>query len=246
MNVNFVDYEPPQRFDGVPWNRARIEEAAASTGTWSVIDTKTLSPLDTDPENPQSRNFTTNLAALVDGWYRIVFLDADNNEAPPTAPVQYLGGLADRIRPTVRELGELMGGRTYNEFSNKLGEFNDNTTPTADQADTKIDRATQIVLIKVGSGVSERHYDLCREAIIFKAAALVELSYYPEQANNANSNYELYQAQYDEIMGSLITALRDQSASSPARLVSVPMVGATGYVPLSLNINYGDVDELLA
>jgi hypothetical protein len=67
---------PSPRFDTVVWTVAKIEESESSTGPWSQIDTITLSPVDTDPENPAPRNLTTSSATKEPGWYRVRFEDA--------------------------------------------------------------------------------------------------------------------------------------------------------------------------
>jgi len=90
---SFSGFRPSPRYDDVPWNRIRIEEAADvdnAPGSFSVIDTITLSPLDSDPERPTARNVTTDNATLVTGWYKLVFLDASDNE-DPSDPVPYPG-----------------------------------------------------------------------------------------------------------------------------------------------------------
>lgn len=85
----FQGFRPSPRSDQ-PWNRVRISEAALLAGPFVVLETQNLAPLDADPEDPQFRNFTTTLATLAVGFYRIVFLDAANNEDEPIY-VQYPG-----------------------------------------------------------------------------------------------------------------------------------------------------------
>jgi hypothetical protein len=86
--VSFQDFTPPPRFDAVPWATARIEEASTISGTYTAIDTVTLSPADTDPSLPQARSFTTDQGTALDLWYRVVFIDGAANESEPTGPVQ--------------------------------------------------------------------------------------------------------------------------------------------------------------
>jgi len=74
--VSLTDYTPEPRFDGLPWTAARIEEASSAGGPWTGIETITLNPVDPDPSDPASRSFTTSLATLTAGWYRIVWIDA--------------------------------------------------------------------------------------------------------------------------------------------------------------------------
>jgi hypothetical protein len=85
--VSLEDFRPPARFDGNPWTQARVEEAAIRSGPWVAIDTLALEPVDADPAQPQSRDLTTTQATLASGYYRVVFLDADSHETPPTDPV---------------------------------------------------------------------------------------------------------------------------------------------------------------
>lgn len=229
--VSFPSTTPPARFDNNPWTQARIQEATSSIGPWTTIETKSLSPADTDPSHPIERQLTTELATLVEGWYRIIFVDATADESQPTSAIQNVISVLSEIRPSVAKLSSLMRARTEGEFANQ-GVFNDQTVPTADEADDLIDDATDLVLIKLGPNIP---FDLTRQAskaVLFKAAALVELTYTPEQATDDNSAYARYQAQYDETMAALITAMnKDTPGGSGTRIISVPMVGSTGFIP---------------
>lgn len=243
MLVTLKGFSPPQRYDGIPFTHARLEESAVEAGPFTTVQTFTLSPVDVDPSNPFYRDFTTELATQPDGWYRIVFVDADGDESLPTDALQYRASLASEIRPTVRDLSTLMRARTKGQYANQ-GVFNNDTVPTAEQADDLIDLATDIVLIKVGDELAARFYKHARSTILFKAAALVELTYYPEQANDDNSAYSLYQAQYNELMGTLVIAIRVNPTENSASVAfaSIPTMGRNGYnVPI-----YAETfDELL-
>jgi hypothetical protein len=86
--VTFEDYTPAPRYDALPWTEVRIEESDAADGTWTLIDTIALSPLDADPENPASRDFTTELGTADELWYRVIFADADGDTSEASAAVQ--------------------------------------------------------------------------------------------------------------------------------------------------------------
>lgn len=86
--ITFEDYRPGIRYDDEPWTTIRIEEAASSTGPWTVIDTIAIDPVDTDPGAPASRSFTTEQATLEEGWYRVSFLDA-SGDVQATDPVRH-------------------------------------------------------------------------------------------------------------------------------------------------------------
>ena len=105
--VSLEDYRPAPRYDSLPWTQARIEEAAASTGPWTALETVALSPVDADPRNPAYRSFTTALGTAVEQWYRIVFLDAALATGLPTVPVQNVPD--DRpVYASVAELATLL------------------------------------------------------------------------------------------------------------------------------------------
>lgn len=104
--VSLTGYRPSARFDALPWTAARIEEGPTFSGPWTLIDTKALTPLDTDTTAPQLRSFTTELATLESGWYRIVFVDATGDTDQPTLPVSRFSpaDIAD-VRQLAADLG---------------------------------------------------------------------------------------------------------------------------------------------
>jgi hypothetical protein len=50
--VTFVGYRPPARYDQLPWTQAVIQEAATETGSYTTVDTVTLTPVDSRPVRP--------------------------------------------------------------------------------------------------------------------------------------------------------------------------------------------------
>lgn len=95
---SFEDFSPPRRFDGQPFTIARIQESAGSGGPWATIASIPLDPLDADPANPLSREFTTDGATLESGWYRIEWVDASDavfDSAPVYFPTP--AGAADAL-----------------------------------------------------------------------------------------------------------------------------------------------------
>jgi hypothetical protein len=76
-------FTPGSRSNNTPWTQARIEEAPAHDGPWSPLATFNLSPLDSDPQHPQERDFQTT-TPNARGWYRVVWLDAagDRQDTP--------------------------------------------------------------------------------------------------------------------------------------------------------------------
>lgn len=98
---SFEGYTPPKRYDSLPFIEVDIREAATEGGTYSVLETIALSPLDSDPSDPAERNFTTALATEVEGWYVIRWRDAAGSTFD-SDPVQYATGNVDAAAARAR------------------------------------------------------------------------------------------------------------------------------------------------
>ncbi len=85
FSLTLEGYTPPKRV-GSPWTKARIEEALTAAGPWTSILLVTLDPVDADPQNPVARSFEVNTATLQYGYYRVIFLDANDAESLPSDP----------------------------------------------------------------------------------------------------------------------------------------------------------------
>lgn len=129
--VSLEGFVPGARYDGNAWTRGRIEESVDESGPWVAVETIALNPLDTNPQDPQERNFTTGLATSQTAWFRVVFIDALGHEQE-SGPV-YVSPTAYEARgETVSELLEQVleeGGfdisaaaalRTFNQQHRKM------------------------------------------------------------------------------------------------------------------------------
>lgn len=91
--VRFQRYRPGARDDGVPFITREIFESATEDGSYTLIDTQAISPVDADPSKPASQTFTTTEATLPDGWYYVSFVD-ENGDRQDTDPVHRSAALA--------------------------------------------------------------------------------------------------------------------------------------------------------
>lgn len=89
--VTLRSFLPPARVDGVPWEIAKAEEAPAIAGPWTERQQFALAPLDADPANPQLRDFTITAATLLEGYWRIRWVDGVGNTAL-SDPISVGGG----------------------------------------------------------------------------------------------------------------------------------------------------------
>lgn len=214
--ITLSRYTPLPRDDGHPWTTARIQEAAAETGPWTQIDQIALAPLDADPANPATRDLTTSLATLAEGWYRIIWADAAGGTSSPTPPVENLSDLAGGVRPSLQEVASRVRARTKVRGGSELGTFNTQTRPTSGDVEDLIDDALDEVLGKVqpidatlpaGSSYNAPGSDYerrIRRAVALYTAILIELSYFPEQVRSGQSPVDAYQKLYDSRIRALI------------------------------------------
>lgn len=117
--VTFERFRPPARYDSLPWTEVQIYESDAEDGTYTLLETQALSPVDADPEDPAYRSFTTELGTADEYWYQVVFADADGDTSSGTVPVQNLavaGVTVDEAYATVSELARIL---QVNEASNE-------------------------------------------------------------------------------------------------------------------------------
>lgn len=114
--VTLTDYEPNERFDANPWTQARVEGATAAEGPFTAIETIDLDPVDSDPTNPATRNFTTT-QATTESWFRVVFIDADGNE-DATEPVSFAPGTFASVQDV-----EVRIGRDLDDAEQALADY---------------------------------------------------------------------------------------------------------------------------
>lgn len=224
--VTLQDYTPAPRYDSVPWTGARIEEATASTGPWTAIETFTFSLADSDPSDPQARSFTTEAATLDQGWYRVVWLDGDGNEQP-TEPIQNL----DRD-DLVTGVGRMLWARTVQAGTGrKLGTFTADTEPTYQQVVEMIDQAQQDIDMAIGADTTTLPRDprivpMANVVLKLRTAMLVERSYFPEQVASGRSPYTQLADDYKTQLAALARAAEqagagDQPGSADDELLPV-------------------------
>jgi hypothetical protein len=142
--ITFENYTPTPRYDGEPWTEAIIQEALtadAVNADWTTIETITLSPVDADPENPASRDLTTdNASDTAELWYRIIFRDADGSDLLPTVPVQNVAAIVPYASTTeffrlikVREPSDAQVDAAQRALLTAAGEINSEIDLDTDQ-----------------------------------------------------------------------------------------------------------------
>jgi hypothetical protein len=213
-SITFEDYTPPPKFDGLSWTQIHIEEAPAASGPWTEIDVQPIVPLDSDPTEPMARAFTTDNATIINGWYQIIFHDAAASTAVPTTPIQNAPVDTMPYLPTLADLGALMHARTQDNMGNEAATFNNFTRPTGDEANRLILQAADDVTTAIDTDIPPGAYRYAKQAVIYRAAMLIELGYWPEQINTGRSPYPQYAELFDAFFLNLQSAVNREREES--------------------------------
>ena len=124
--------------------------------------------------------------------------------------------LAD-VTPTSAQVAALITSRTFDEHGNELGEFTAETRPADSQVDTLCVVAAGDALIALGVDVAElpvEFVDEVRQLAAVRCAALIQWSFFPEQAAAAQSAAATFAAVY--LAG--VEELTERLRWSPLRL----------------------------
>lgn len=197
---------PVAREDGLPWTLIRIEEGATDDGPWTLIDTLNMTPLDSDPSQPMARSFTTTLATLTEGWYRVSFRDAAAHIAY-SIPIHNVSPNAAPWTPSLSDIGLLILSRTRDKYGNLAGTFTAETEPTEEQAVRIAQKAAVDMADAMGDDIPEKLWDDAAEVVAKKAAMIIELSYYSDQVNTDRSIYPQLEKEYELQLANLQRAI---------------------------------------
>lgn len=206
--------QPPARTDSVAWNRVRIEHASTEDGPWTADATQALSPLDSNPRSPAKRDLTFG-STESEAYFRLTFLDAEDRESTPT-DAAFDDGSGVEWKATVGDVAAILRARTYGQSSELEGQFTTETRPTAAQVGVLIVKAANEVRARIGTAdlPSEELRDYARDIVATRAAMAVELSYFPEQADEDRTTvYKELERRYEEGLAFLVNALPDTAAS---------------------------------
>lgn len=122
--------------------------------------------------------------------------------------------------PDVDDVAALLHARTY-VMGGEVGTFNDDTRPTGQQVGNLIDMAADDLAIRVGAPIPFELELRTRNLVAKRAAADVELSYFPQQIDTDQSAYRQLIADYLNGVESLQKATRRQTgiASLPVTTI---------------------------
>jgi hypothetical protein len=182
---------------------------------------------------PSPGVYAATLTLPDEGDYVIRWTLADSdgdpeNNATATEEIRVRAAAHADLRPTLADLASIMQSRVYNGTGeDEVGTFTYETRPTAEQAETIIDRALGLVTGRVGS-VPASLREMVRSIVALRAAMLVETSYFPNETGSEDSAYAAYRDQYRDALADYDEAVnRNVGETGSSRVWSVRMVSAT-------------------
>lgn len=126
--------------------------------------------------------------------------------------------------PDLDDVGALLRARTVDDGGNEVGTFTSATRPTDVQATELIQDATNDAYAIFGEDIPDAAdpdnpgaiRDAAREAVGYHAAALIELSHFPEQVASGNSPYQQYEDLWKQAAQRIQDAIVSQGGEPPA------------------------------
>ena len=208
--VELADFRPTPRHDGQPWTSVRVEEADDPADEWVELTIVALDEPDEVPSKPDLRSIT---ASPTKAWARLVFLAGEEEDIPR----EFVAVGMHPFLPTVAAVSTILRARTFVDGSvledgppggAEVGVFDATTHPTGAEVEGEIiPQACRDVALALGRVPGERMADARRVATL-KAAAEIERSYIPEQAEGSQTIFQTLRLTYESELGGLQTALQ--------------------------------------
>jgi hypothetical protein len=105
----------------------------------------------------------------------------------------------DNVEATPDDVAALLTARTKDAAGRELGVWTDDTRPTAEQVQERIEIARALVLGPVGE-VPDRCRVSAEATVALRAAMLTEAAFWPEQTQSNQSTYERLREMYAEAL----------------------------------------------
>lgn len=131
--------------------------------------------------------------------------------------------------PTVDAVGAILRTRTRDRNGNEIGTFNEDTVPTGDQVVSLITTAAGDLALAVGPDLPEAVWQQASSVATYRAAMLVEITFFPEQVALGRSPYpqlrELYLDALKDLRVAVDAAGGDLPGATDAAEAAAPSWG---------------------
>ena len=136
--------------------------------------------------------------------------------------------------PSLRTVGSLLRARTRDVNGAEVGTFTPETRPTDEQVLGLIVSASNDVAAAVVSEIPEALWPAAASVASYRAAMLVELSYFPEQVATGRSPYEHIRDLYNTALANLLSLML---VESPGEAPGAPSPPSYAF-PLANTLDY--------
>ena len=131
-------------------------------------------------------------------------------------------------RPTIDQIGKRIAARTMeSETGARIGTFNDKTRPTGEEVLELIDDAMAVVGSQLGVDLDAEFIPMARAAAIAYTCMTIEMSYYPESTEGADSAFRAFKERFTQQIDFIEKGL-NQDRPNERRIVSLRMETTTG------------------
>lgn len=169
--------------------------------------TSVLSPTTDGISEPRPGTYRVELTVATAGTFSVRWATDDGVAEEPVSVTEGALPPVGEVVPTSDDVAALLRARTKDLDGNELGIFNANTRPTNDEVEHLITLAYAEVTAQTGATLGARCMDAARALIAIRAAAWVELSYFPEQVRSDRSVYRELADQWTAGMPALIACV---------------------------------------
>lgn len=118
--------------------------------------------------------------------------------------------------PSPDDVAVLLRSRTTDAGSNEVGIFTDTTTPKREQVELQIKEVVDEVYPKFGQHIPDALGEeknalrnAAKRAVTLGAAALIEISFFPEQVATGRSPYKLLQERFEKSVKDIEKGISD-------------------------------------
>lgn len=134
--------------------------------------------------------------------------------------------------PALEDVGVVTLSRTKDQYGNVVGTFDDTTTPTGDQVDELIAKATSRVSMKIGTDIPPVTWDDAKTLVAIRTAMFIEVTFFPEQISDNRSPYNILKEQYaSELCDIQLAITAAEATESGNDLGSQPFTKASWSFP---------------
>jgi hypothetical protein len=124
--------------------------------------------------------------------------------------------------PSIKQVAQRITARTRMPNGDLAGTFNSETEPSVDQVTEIIESAISFLRPRLGE-VAESMADQAQALAALRAAYMVEIAFFPEQAESVTSPYRELRMEFREELENWDKAARGEEPNDHSHMTSLPV-----------------------